>query len=37
MKAFVSFGLQKKFAFPAIEGGKDQEGACFSMVKKNSV
>jgi hypothetical protein len=26
MKAFVSFGLQKKFAFPAIEGGKDQQG-----------
>jgi hypothetical protein len=45
MKAFVSFGLQKKFVrpagtdgpFPAIEGGKDQEGACFSMVKINSV
>ena len=34
MKAFVSFGFQKKFVrpagmdgpFPAIEGGKDQQG-----------
>jgi len=37
MKALVSFGLQKKFVHPAIEGGKDQEGACFSIVKKKSV
>jgi len=42
-KAFVSFGLQKKFIdpagtdgpFPAVEGGKDHLEACFSNADNN--
>jgi len=35
-KAFVSFGLQKKLAFPAIEGGKVKVGALISNLAKTS-
>jgi hypothetical protein len=29
--------FKRNLPFPAIEGGKEKEGDCFSMVKKNSV
>jgi hypothetical protein len=33
-KAFVSFGPQKKLAFPAIEGGKvEREVSCLKLAK----
>jgi hypothetical protein len=32
-KAFVSFGLQKKLAFPAIEGGKVKGGGVLILIQ----
>ena len=35
-KAFVSFGPQKKLAFPAIEGGKVKVGELY-LILENTI